>query len=118
MNPLMPNEPEAAPASPQHSPEDISKSHDILDHYFNALVGLAGKPELTKKDIFGAAADLLGKGAFSAPEQQAAMMKQMMALPDDEQGLRAFVGQQILGVSEAKGHMETAFGPRIMPDAG
>lgn len=104
MNPLAVNPlataqqqaPQAGP--PAASPEQIADARKHSAAVVNGLSSLTSKPqgELTKQDVFGAASDMIAKGAFSTPDSKQQLVQALTQLPNDEPSLRQALGTLLL----------------------
>lgn len=120
MNPLMPQMapqgPQGAPGNPLTAqpgptdPADLAAFHGHADTYFNALSELAAKPQLSKEDVFKTVASLMGKGLFSDPKSQQALVMQLTQLPEDEKSLRQVIGQEMLHTAHIKDFVSQRLG--------
>ncbi len=108
---LMGNGPPVAPPGPANgippqmppppSPEEIKTLRQHVGAVVDGLRSLAAKPrgDLTKKDVFDAASEMIAKGAFPTPEAKQGLIGELAKLPDDEADLRKAIGGLLLQTS-------------------
>lgn len=101
------------PPGPPPTPEEIMQSRKHVGVIMDGLLSLTSKPrgDLTKKDVFEAASEMIAKGAFPTPDSRQDLVVRLAALPDDEVDLRKALGQMLLGVASARGQLHETFGP-------
>lgn len=68
------------------------------------------KGELTKKDVFDEASEMIAHGAFPGPEEKQHLITGLAKLPNDEEGIRKVLGKQLLSLSEFQGHYHSVMG--------
>lgn len=101
-----------APPPPPPSPEKVLEARKHVNAVLSGLTGLAAKPkgDLTKKDVYDAASEMLAKGAFPTQESKQQLITELAKLPDDEPKLRKVIGQLLLQVGGAREAFHGAFG--------
>jgi hypothetical protein len=94
------------------TPDQISQSHRALEATMSGLIKLVSMPkgELTKKDVFDEASEMIAHGAFPQPEDKQHLITGLAKLPDDEEGIRKVLGKQLLGMSQFQNQFHSAFG--------
>lgn len=101
------------------SQEDIMGGHKAIEAAMNGLIGLVSRPngDLSKKDVFDAASEMIANGAFPTPESKQQLIGGLSKLPEDEAGIRKELGTMLLHTSTFQGHFHNAFGPPPAPEA-
>lgn len=101
-----PNAMQAAPAAPAMPPtqDQVDEARTHIGAVVDGLIKAASKPrgELTKKDVFDAASDMIANGAFPTPASKQELIVHLAKMPDDEQGLRKAIGQFLLQTSAVR----------------
>lgn len=99
------------------TPEEIAKGHKALEATLSGLIKLVSLPqgELTKKEVYDEASEMIAHGAFPGPEEKQQLIAALAGLPNDEEGIRKALGKQLLATSEFQGHYHAALGA---PDNG
>ena len=95
------------------NPDEIANGHKAVEATMDGLISLVSRPkgDLTKKNVFDAASTMIAQGAFSTPEAKQQLIGALANLPEDEDGIRKFLGKQLLALSTFRNHMHNAFGP-------
>ena len=95
--------PQAAPA-PAPSPAEIAEARKHLGAIMDALTSVASKPrgDLTKKDVFDAAAEMIAKGGFPTATSRQSLIVTLANMPDDEPALRKEIGRMMLRVAQVR----------------
>ncbi len=114
-NPMMP--PGPAPGAPTPAPMptkaqiDEARKHSAV--MVTDLAKLTAKPkgELTKKDVFEAASDMISKGAFPTPASRQALVVELAKLPEAEPELRKALGMVLLQASANREQLLAIHGP-------
>ncbi len=101
------------PAAPP-SPAEIKMHRQHVGAIVDGLRALAATPrgDLTKKDVFDAASEMIAKGAFPTPEAKQVLIGELAKLPDDEAGLRRAIGGLLLQTSATQQALHQAFGAK------
>lgn len=83
-------------------PQDLQGALAHADQMTRALLSLSGKKPgtLTKKDVFGAAADMIKGGLFTSPDAKQQLIGELANLPDDEPSLRMAIGAHLLRMAD------------------
>lgn len=99
------------PAPPSKAAVDEARKHS--DVMVTDLAKLTAKPkgELTKKDVFEAASDMIAKGAFPTPASRQSLVVELAKLPDDEPELRKALGMILLQASANREQLYKVHGP-------
>ncbi len=102
-----------APPAPPPSPEQVDEARKHLGAIMGALTSVAKTPrgELTKKDVFDAAAEMIAKGGFPTPASRQSLVVTLANMPDDEPSLRKEIGRMMLRVAEVQGAFHQVHGP-------
>ena len=118
-NQMMPGAggPQPPPAMPNPTPQQVAEFRTHIGAVVDGLLGLVSKPvgDLTKKDAFDAAAEMIAKGAFPTPETKQDLIVQLAQLPDDEPDLRKALGATLLNVSMIRAKLHEIHGPGEQP---
>ena len=101
------------PPQPPPTPEQLKTARTHIGAIVNGLRDLVNKPrgDLTKKDVFDAAADMISKGAFPTPESKQDLIVHLANLPDDERGLRTAIGGLLLQTGGVQDAIHQMHGP-------
>jgi hypothetical protein len=108
--------PSAAPsgfAPPPPTPEIVNQARTHIGAIVDGLTDVLGKPkgELTKKDVFDAASEMIARGAFPTPESRQSLIAELAKLPDDEPDLRKALGALLMQTADVKHRVHLAHGP-------
>jgi len=95
------------------SPSQVKIGRTHIGAIVDGLMDLVNKPrgDLSKKDAFDAAAEMIAKGAFPTPESKQGLIVQLANLPDDERDLRTALGGMLLQFSEERDMLHQIHGP-------
>lgn len=95
------------------NPEQIKTARTHVGAIVDGLTGVLGKAkgELTKKDVFDAASEMIAHGAFPTPESKQALIGELAKLPDDEADLRKALGALLLQSADVKHRITVMHGP-------
>ena len=109
---MMAPTPPPASAIPMPSKEQIDEARQHLGAIVNALQHVASLPkgELTKKDVFEAASDMIAKGGFPTAASKQDLIVTLSKMPDDEPGLRAAIGRMLLRTWEVRAQFHGVHG--------
>lgn len=101
-----------APPPAMPSPEDIAAARQHAGVIVHSLEKLVSKPrgDLTKKDVYDAASDMIANGAFPTAEMKQGLIVHLAGLPDDELSMRKALGQFLLDVSKTRSNIHAAWG--------
>ena len=96
------------------SPDEIKMHRQHVGAIVDGLRSLAAKPrgDLTKKDVFDAASEMIAKGAFPTPEAKQILIGELAKLPEDEPDLRKAIGGLLLQTSQTQQMLHQAFGAK------
>lgn len=120
MNNLMPGQQQGAPdptqQAPQQappSPEELGQARADVKAMTAGLMSLAAKPKgsLSKQDVYNAAADMIGQGAFSTPQAKQGLVAELAQMPDDETAIRQIIGQHLMFLAHAQDRIHATYGP-------
>jgi hypothetical protein len=97
-SPLAMNAPMLGPPPRPPTPQEMRTARAHIDAIIEGLTGLVTKPrgELTKKDVFDAASEMIAKGAFPTPESKQGLIGELARIPDDEMGMRKALGALLM----------------------
>jgi hypothetical protein len=114
-NLLMTGAPPRAATSPQpfqFTGSEVTDARGHLGAVMGGLLALAAKPKgsLSKQDVYNAAADMIGQGAFSTPQAKQALVAQLAQLPDDEGSIRQMVGQHLMRLAGVRQQFHSQYG--------
>lgn len=100
-NALMAQGAPPAPAPPP-SPEQVAEARKHLGAIMGALTKVAATPrgDLTKKDVFDAAAEMIARGGFPTAASRQSLIVTLANMPDDEPDLRKAIGRMMLRVAQ------------------
>ncbi len=108
-------QPASPPAPPAAvTPEMVADARHQSKTLINGLLSLLNKPrgQLTKKDVFAEAADLISKGVFPTPQDKQALIAELAKLPDDnEKALRDAIGETLFHAAQHRSQIHAAHGP-------
>lgn len=116
--PGMPPGPPGAPPGPPPSKAQIDEARQHVGAIVNGLLSLVKKPrgDLTKKDVYDAASTMIAEGAFPTPASKQELVVHLANLPDDEAGIRKFVGQFLLQTAQVQEQFHAAHGATASPN--
>lgn len=92
------------------SSQEMKAARAHIDAIVSGLKGLVTRPkgDLTKKDVFDAASEMIAKGAFPTAESKQGLIGELANLPDDEMGLRKALGGLLMQTSATSDHLGVA----------
>ena len=95
------------------APEQLKTARTHIGAVISGLRSLVDRPrgDLTKKDVFEAAAEMIAKGAFPTPESKQALVVQLAQMPDDEPDIRQMLGGMLLQTSHVQSAIHSMHGP-------
>lgn len=107
----------APPAAPPPSQAQIIEARQHAGAVVNGLAELTAKPrgDLSKKDVFDAASDMIAKGAFPSPSSKQELIAHLAGLPEDEPGLRKALGMFLLQASANRAKLHEVHGDGSAP---
>lgn len=99
--------------APPPTPDMINTARTHIGAIVSGLTGVLAKPrgELTKKDVFDAASEMIARGAFPTPESKQMLISELANLPDDEPDLRRALGTLLLQTADMKHRIHAMHGP-------